>query len=344
MPASSSNNTLARQWELLKLLPGRGPGLTSRDICQRLKDDGHDVTKRTIERDLTQLENIFALHCNQKGKPYGWSWPQDRAPALPGIALSEALTLRMVEDYIRPLVPALMLEGLESRFRQARQKLDVLAEENPSAQWLNKVASVHPAMPTMPPTLDAAILGTVQCALFEDTQVACRYYAAHSDKTTDHVLNPLGLVQRGQVTYLVATAEPHRDVRLFAIHRIRSAEQLESPCIVPDGFSLRGYVDSEAMAFGTPTPIKLKAWVTAKLARIIGETPLSQDMQLEDDGDGKLLTATVSDIWQLRWWALSHAGSLVVLEPESLRQSLLKQLQEASRMYGAGSEFAEEPA
>ena len=67
-------------------------------------------------------------------------------------------------------------------------------------------------------------------------------------------------------------------------------------------------------------------------------------MQLEDDGDGKLLTATVSDTWQLRWWALSHAGSLVVLEPESLRQSLLKQLQEASRMYGAGSEFAEEPA
>ena len=333
MSASSSNNTLTRQWELLKLLPSRAPGMTSRDICQRLRECGHDVSKRTVERDLALLENIFALSCNQKGKPYGWYWPQERAPALPGIALSEALTLRLLEDYIRPLVPAVMLQGLESRFSHARQKLEVLSEENPSARWLSKVASVHPAMPLLSPQLDAGVVETVQRALLEDNKLACHYYSAHSNRTADHVLNPLGLVQRGQVTYLVATADPHTDVRLFAVHRIRSARQMEQACVAPEGFSLAGYVESEAMAFGTPTPIKLKARVSATIARIISETPLSEDMQLEGEGEERLLTATVKDTWQLRWWALSHAGSLVVLEPEELKQALLEQLQDATKMY-----------
>jgi predicted DNA-binding transcriptional regulator YafY len=341
VPASSTNNTIARQWELLKMLPTRGPGLTSHEICDRLKDAGHEVSKRTVERDLKSLENIFALRCNDKSAPWGWSLPNDQAQALPGIALGEALTLRMVEDYIRPLVPAVMLEGLEARFSQARQKLQVLEEDNQSARWLNKVASVHPAMPTMPPQIDAQILETVQCALLEETQVACRYYSAHSDKTADHVLNPLGLVQRGQVTYLVATAAPHIDVRLYAVHRVLTAKQLKDACVVPTGFSLQGYVQSDAMAFGTPTPIKLKAWVTAKLARIIRETPLSADMQLVEDGEGQMLTATVNDTWQLRWWALSHAGSLVVMEPESLKQALLGQLEGAVGMYIAEEKVAE---
>ncbi len=333
MPAAASSNTVARQWELLKLLPGRAPGLTARDICQRLRQGGHDVSKRTVERDLAVLENIFALHCNQRGKPYGWYWPQDRAPALPGIAVSEALTLGLMEEYIRPLVPAVMLEGLEPRFAHARQKLEALAEENPSARWLSKVASVHPTMPLMAPQLNATVVETVQRALLEDAQLACCYYSAHSDKTADHVLNPLGLVQRGQVTYLVATADPHKDVRLFAMHRVLSAQQLEQACLVPEGFSLTAYVESEAMAFGTPIPIKLKARVSAALARLISETPLSEDMLVEGEGEQRLLTATVKDTWQLRWWALSHAGSLVVLEPDSLKQSLLRQLQKATKMY-----------
>lgn len=341
VPASTSNNTMARQWELLKMLPSRGPGFTSHEICERLGDAGHLVSKRTVERDLKSLENIFALRCNDKSTPWGWYLSNDQAQALPGIALGEALTLRMVEDYIRPLMPAVMLEGLESRFSQARQKLQVLEEQNQSARWLNKVASVHPAMPTMPPKIDPTILETVQCALLEETQVACRYYSAHSDRTADHVLNPLGLVQRGQVTYLVATSAPHTDVRLYAVHRIRSATQLEEACVVPPGFSLQGYVQSQAMDFGIPTPIRLKAWLTAKLARIISETPLSADMQLAEDGDGQILTATVNDTWQLHWWALSHAGSLVVMEPESLKQALLKQLEVAMEMYTAGAMVAE---
>lgn len=333
VPASSAKNTMARQWELLKLLPGRHPGLTAQEICQRLSGAGYQVSKRTIERDLIDLSQLFPLQCNDKGMPYGWYWMKDRAVDLPGLALGEALTLRLVEDYIRPLVPAEMLTGLESRFRQARQKLQTLHDENTSARWLDKVASVHPELPLLPPQLDSSVLEMVQSALLDERQVQCSYYSAHADRTATHTLNPLGLVQRGQITYLVATAFPHRDVRLWAVHRIRSAEVSRDLCIVPDGFTLKGYIESGAMAFGVPKIIELKAWITNDLARLIGETPLAEDMTLENAGEGKMLSATVPETWQLHWWALSHAGNLVVLSPPEFRSAVKQRLERAQEMY-----------
>ncbi len=316
------------------MLPSRAPGATAGELCKRLNESGHQVSKRTIERDLIQLSQIFPLECNDKGAPFGWFWMQGHSVDLPGIALSEALTLRIVEDHIRPLVPAPMLKGLESRFTQAHRKLQAVQSENPSARWLSKVASVHPDMPLLPPAMDPSVLESVQQALLEDLQIRCRYYSAHSDWTLDHVLNPLGLVLRGQITYLVATAEPHQDIRLFALHRMRSAEPTDKTAVTPQDFCLTTYVESGALSFGSPEPIKIKAWICEDLERLLRETPLSDDMALEEADDGYTLTATVKDTWQLRWWALSHAGSLVVLEPTELRSELLDRLEKATDLYG----------
>jgi hypothetical protein len=130
---------------MLKLLPNRAPGLTAAELHQQLEEAGHRTTKRTVERDLNELSSLFPLHCNDKGTPYGWYWQPGRSIDLPGITVGEALTLRLVEDSIRPLVPGLMLKSLESCCSQARQKLAALGEESASARWVDKVASVQPA-------------------------------------------------------------------------------------------------------------------------------------------------------------------------------------------------------
>jgi predicted DNA-binding transcriptional regulator YafY len=71
MPSSTSRRTIARQWELLKQLPGKGPGLSAAELCGRLQSSGHQVSKRTIERDLVELSQLFPLQCNDKGIPSG---------------------------------------------------------------------------------------------------------------------------------------------------------------------------------------------------------------------------------------------------------------------------------
>jgi hypothetical protein len=60
MPKDSSRNILLRQWKILKLIPTIGSGITSRQLRDILSDLGFSVTKRQIERDLLQLQEVFS--------------------------------------------------------------------------------------------------------------------------------------------------------------------------------------------------------------------------------------------------------------------------------------------
>ena len=103
MPRNAREPTLARQWELLKLIPRHRPGFTPRGLRESLAAAGHDVTKRTVERDLRELSIVFPLECNDSSIPHGWHWRADAAFDIPGIALAEAVSLGLLEDLLRQL-------------------------------------------------------------------------------------------------------------------------------------------------------------------------------------------------------------------------------------------------
>lgn len=329
MPSNSTRHTMARQWELLKLLPSKAPGHTAAELQEHLSNAGHEVSKRTIERDLAELSRQFPIQCNDKGIPYGWHWMPGTASEIPGVSLSEALTLQLVEGTLSTLIPRHMLQALEPRFQQARLKLKALSDEIPAAKWGEKVASVHPELALIPPTVDINVLDQIQDALLNSLKIECTYYAAHKDKEYRFTLNPLALVQRGQVTYLLATAEPFKDIRQFALHRFSDISQSGTPAATPEGFSLRSYLASGAMQFGTPVKVKIEAWITDGLSRLLSETPLSDDMRLTREEDGAHLFATVTDSWELRWWILSHAGSIQIKKPQALANDIAERLQQA---------------
>src|SRR5690606_42046311 len=84
----------------------------------------------------------------------------------------------------------------------------------------------------------------------------------------------------------------------------------DMPLTRAEGFSLQAYLDSDALQFGAQEPVRLQAWVSDTLARMIRETPLSPDMTLEPGEEGFCLQATVRDSWQLRWWLLQQGENI----------------------------------
>ncbi|WP_145129079.1 YafY family protein [Pseudomonas sp. URMO17WK12:I11] len=333
LPYAKTHNALSRQWELLRHLPKRSPGITVSELLARLTGAGYVVSRRTVERDLHDLSLVFPLQCNDGGTPFGWYWKPGVSVELQGITLTEAVSLALVEDAVRPLLPGSMLSVLEPRFEHARQKLKGLGDGNPAARWPDKVASVRPDFNLQAPQIQAEILESLQHALISEQQVQCQYYSAHNDKRSDLTLNPLAIVQRGLVTYLIATAAPYTDIRQFAVHRFQAVEALGSPCQGLESFDLQHYLATDALQFGTPQKIQLKAWVSEFQARLIRETPLSEDMQLLPHEQGFHLSATVTDTWQLRWWVLSLGDAFVVQEPAALRQQLGDALRRAAAAY-----------
>jgi len=334
MPRADSDSVIARQWQLLRLLPPKRPGESARGLCERLADHGFRVSKRTVERDLQTLSRIFPIAINDKGMPQGWHWMPEASLDLPGIALSDALSLTLIEDLLRPLLPASMLGVLAPRFDEARRKLTALSQAQPMARWHEKVRYVQPTFPLKPPSVDPDILESIHNALLDDRQIDVTYRKPGDDRPRSLRLHPLGIVQRGNATYLVATAFQYTDPRIYAVHRITSAEPREEAITPPPDFDLDHYIDAAGFEFGDRREIRLVARLSDALAAVLAETPIAEDQRIDTDELGRAtLHVTTRDTWQLRWWLLSQGPGIVVEEPGELRDWIRQTITEMNDNY-----------
>ncbi|WP_157981356.1 helix-turn-helix transcriptional regulator [Aliidiomarina sanyensis] len=334
MSAQGIRSTITRQWELLKLLPSRAPGLTSKALAMRLNDEGLSVSKRTVERDLTELSCLFPIQCNDRSKPYGWYWQRDASLDIPGISMAEALSLRLIEETVRPLLPHSVLESVESRFLLAKEKLSSLGDDQPLLSWSKKVAHVPAVLQQIPPYIDPVILETVQTGLLKERCVEVMYQSVGKAQPHTMCLHPLALVQRGTVTYLIARVNDYKDERIFALHRVMSAELTEQAIHNEIGFDLKAYLAGGAFQFSTGERIELTIRVyNQDVIQLLRESPLSEDQRIIDHASELRVQATVSDSWQLRWWLMSWGEHIEVQEPLALRKELGQRLVKAAEFY-----------
>jgi hypothetical protein len=277
------------------------------------------------------------------------------------LSMTDALSLNLLESFLQPILPTDTIKKIKPIFEQAKDKLKQEAGANRLARWIERVAVIQPTPPFLPPKLDDVLLSeshpgktkdkiklirdkasdTIRDCLFEEQQVKLRYVNL-SGGLKWHTLNPLGLVQRDQVTYLLATSLTDRNdpptVLSFAMHRVIDAEKAYQAAKLPADFSLKAHIAEGKMGFSQEgmkiRKIKLKAWFSKNLGTALAQTRFSEDQTIEASGDGVELTATVVDNMTLRWWLLSKTGDIVVLEPEDLRKYIAKQLREGAARYG----------
>lgn len=337
MPQADKKSTLIRQWEMLRMLPSGsgGPWMKASEIASKLKHDGYEVSVRTVQRDLKELSAIFPIELNDKNpRDYGWRWMKGANLDIPGMSLSEALAMRMVETHLKQMLPSSMLEALQGIFGQAKSRLDKAAKPS---EWLGKVKVVQPTQPLIPPKVDEAAQNAIYRALLENRQFSASYRRIGSEEPKEYVLHPLGLVMRGSVSYLAASAWDYEDVRLYAMHRFDTAEVLDESIRIPDGFDLDREIALGFADFASSgAPILLEIFCHRSKMAYLSETPLSHDQKIEHvDEEWVRLGATVNDTWQLRWWLLSQGSSIEVIAPEHLRKEISEELSEASGYYSA---------
>jgi predicted DNA-binding transcriptional regulator YafY len=336
MPHATTRHTLSRQWELLKLLPGRGAGKTSKELAEALNDAGFRVSKRQVERDLGDLMESFPIDCNNASSPYGWRWVPGASADIPGLTLADALSLHLIEETLRPLLPASVLQSVEPRLRQAAKKL-ASDDRRPLARWGDKVRCIPPALPLQAPQVAPEILEGVHAGLLQERQLEVMYRAMDAEDPRPLTLHPLGLVQRGPVAYLIATAFQYPDLRLYALHRFTGAVVTGAKATRPEDFDIDRYIAGGALQFSsTGRQLSLILAVNETYARILRETPLSADQEIRIKAERTTVRATVADSWQLRWWILGQGDAVEVLKPVALRREIATTSRGMAALYGAG--------
>lgn len=315
------NELMLRQWTMLRKIPRYPQKITARDLYNHLQAEGFEVNKRTIERDLKAMSSIFPLVSDEREKPYGWSWSKD-APAfdIPGLSIGEALTFKMAEQYLQKLLPSTMLDQLQPYFKNAHQTLNSTGQKNPLTQWPEKIAVAFAGQPLLSPQVSEEITESVNFALINEQQIEVIYHNRSERINRKYDLNPLGLVLRGPVTYLIATAYHFHDPLMFALHRIKTVKILNNKSIRPNDFNLQQYIESGVFGYNNDGEIQLKVRFSFEAGQHLFETPLSKDQVITEEKGGSLLvTATVHDNAQLQWWLRGFGKEVEVIEPQHLK-------------------------
>jgi predicted DNA-binding transcriptional regulator YafY len=289
-----------------------------------------------VERDLQSLASIFPLVSDERSRPFGWSWQND-APAfdLPGISNSEAITLLLSREHLRNLLPASTIAQLQPYFSLAEHKLSALEQHSGIAGWQRKVRVIPESQPLLAPKIDEAVQATLYEALLNERQCTITYLKREASEAESYPVHALGLVQRGQVLYLVCTIKAYPQIRILALHRILAAELLDESIFPPADFDLDAYIASGALGWFPKEAIRLKANFSAEVAAHLYETPLSENQTMTELPDGRIqLAATVQETLQLRWWLQGFGDAVEVVKPVQLRRQIAEGVQRLAECYG----------
>jgi len=328
------SNSLLRQLTMLRRIP-RFPGkVGTRQLMADLKAEGFDVAQRSIQRDLKNLAKLYpTLKSDGNRDAAGWYWEQDAAiHDFPAIDPTMALTFKLAETFLSELIPPGVIEVIRPYLNSAGHVLKSLDAPG-YGTWTKKVCIIPRTQPLIPATIDSHALQIIYDALLHETRFRGRYQRRDADEA-EYDFNPLGLVFRGSVIYLVATVWDYQDPRHYALHRFTHCEPLESRSTSPEGFSLDAYIETGTFQYAHSKDFKVTLLFSPYVAIHLQETPLSDDQQVTQKRDGRTqISATVKDSDQLRWWLLGFGDQVEVVKPKRLREEFRDTVKRMGKLY-----------
>jgi predicted DNA-binding transcriptional regulator YafY len=339
------SEALLRQWAMLQRIPRHPRKITAQELKTALEEAGYTTTVRTIQRDLKTLSAEFPLESDERAHPFGWCWaPGANLMDIPGMDGRTALTFKLVETYTKPLLPPTVLDFLEPYLKRADEILGALAD-SPLGAWTDRVRVVPRGMRLLAPSVRPEVLDVIYRALFEQKQFRALYVprTEGGEDPREYVVNPLGLVFRDQLVYLVGTLWSYNDPKHLALHRFEKAELSEDKALPPSSFDFDEYVRTGVFDYPEGDTIKLKALFTSDAAYHLRETPLSGDQVIRPhDNNGVEVTASVGDTAQLRWWLMGFGHQVTVLSPPGLRAELTRAATLCAQNYATTGELSKE--
>jgi predicted DNA-binding transcriptional regulator YafY len=153
-------------------------------------------------------------------------------------------------------------------------------------------------------------------------------------EASQRTVDPLGLVARGNVWYLIANRES--ELRTYRVSRIRNAEVLEEVAMKPADFDLAAYWERSASEFREKLP-QYRAVFLAK-------PPVMQWIRYrgwrleEEKPEGALVRIRMrfDAVEEALQFALSFGADVEVLEPAELRNQVRDAASGIVKLYAEG--------
>jgi predicted DNA-binding transcriptional regulator YafY len=318
---------LARQWRILKLLETRKRGLSAEALSAEL-----DAPIRTVYRDLKAIEEAgFPLYNAQIENRAYWRLMDGFKGGFPlPMTSTELMALHLSREILKVFDGSVFQESIESLFDKVRASLPP-----ETFRYLEKISgSLKVGFGPLKKFRDVKqIIAEASDAAAKARQVEIVYRAASTKEVSSRRVDPYQVWAMNGSFYLIGLCHLRGAVRTFAMDRIKALTILDATFHRPKDFSLEDYLES-AFRVMRGDPEVVEARFTARAAHVIRERVWhpTQEIRELDDG-GLILTFEVAVNYEVISWMLGFGSAAEVLQPKSLRDRIIRELQAAEAMY-----------
>jgi predicted DNA-binding transcriptional regulator YafY len=299
--------------------------MTARALADRL-----EVSERTIHRDMESLSAAGVPVVAERGLGGGWSLLGEYRTNLTGLNEAEIQALFLARS------PQLLDDlGLGKAAEAAFIKLFATVPpatrhdaESASERIYVDVSGWNRSEESVPH------LPLLQDAVWQERKVRFKYQRGF-DCDVERVVDPLGLVAKGSVWYLVAAIDS--DIRNYRVSRMLEAELTDQTFIRPESFNLVTHWHQSAVEFKSRFPryqviarvhpeAANRLYIIGRFSRVENVDPPDEDgwrqaslcFQFEDDACECLL---------------GFGDQLEILEPQELRQKIINRAERVVEFY-----------
>jgi predicted DNA-binding transcriptional regulator YafY len=323
----------SRLVQLLLLLQTNGKMTASR-LAGEL-----EVSVRTIYRDIEALSGAGVPIYAEAGPGGGVRLVDGYRTRLTGLTAEEAEALAL-----SGLPGAASELGLGTVLAAAQLKVDAALPPELRSRAVRMRERFHLDAPGWFAREEAVPhLAVLSRAVWDEERVEIRY--EKRDGEVRRALDPLGLVLKAGVWYLVALSGRTRSMRTFRVSRVRAVKPLGEPSTRPDDFDLAArWAESSAAFFETwPTfevRIRVRGGAIWNLKYLLGPGATEEVVAraTEPDADGwREVTLRMESIGMAQHELLRFGGDVEVLEPAELREAMAVTAEELATRYAGAS-------
>ena len=313
-----------RLLSILRLLQVHGR-LTARELATQL-----EVSERTVLRDMDALSTAGIPVYAQRGAGGGWMLPDWYRAELPGLADAEvrALFLARPRSVLDDLGLAEASDAALSKLRAALPSGERRDAEHASQRLYVDTAGWRRSKDEVP------YLQVIQDAVWRDRRLVLGYERADGT-VVERVVEPLGLVAKGHIWYLVAAVDG--EPRTYRVSRVHDARITNDVFTRPSDFDLAAWWTASTAAFDSRLPAYPVTAHVAPEAMAQLERPGGYKRVVErglPDADGwTRFDLLFEDRREAAGWLLSMGTQVRILEPAELRDDLIALAESVLQMY-----------
>ena len=279
------------------------------------------VSRRTIFRDLKELENIgVQYYFDSKTGTY----TMDLDFFLPPIdlTLQEALSLLLVIHNSFNQMQMPYEDSALAAVLKISSNLPVKTRQYCSAALKNVSTRSHPCAPMA--GLNKAFT-LLQQAVMKKQKVILDYDSFFERQVIKLTLWPYHLMYSHRAWYVLGLSSLHDSIRMFKLNRIKKIKLLATRFVEDKKFDLYEYFGRAWSMIPEGRLYNVKLRFLPKVARNVSEVSWHNTQQVTHDPDGSAtLEFRVDGLGEIIWWVLGYGDQVEVIAPKLLRDRLIK--------------------